>query len=58
MICPRIHKWVSKNNHSRVQFQQSSFDLRPKMCRPSANTEKFPPRARKTSGTQGTFYYY
>ena len=29
------------------------FGLRPKMCRPSANTEKFPPHARKTSGTQG-----
>ena len=27
------------------------FGLRPKMCRPSANTEK---HARKTSGTQGS----
>ena len=27
MKYPRIHEWVSKNNHSRVQFQQSSFDI-------------------------------
>ena len=26
--------------------------LRPKMCGPLANTKKFPPQARKTSGTQ------
>ena len=24
IIYPRIQEWVSKNNHSRVQFQQSS----------------------------------
>ena len=27
MMYPRIHEWVSKHNHSRVQFQQSSCDI-------------------------------
>ena len=33
------------------------FGLRPKMCRPSAKHRKFPPHARKTSGTQGKQKY-
>ena len=34
-------------------FSSAVSGFRPKMCRPSAKHRKFPPHARKTSGTQG-----
>ena len=38
---------------TRAKSFSRGFGLRPKMCRPSAKHRKFPPHARKTSGTQG-----
>ena len=35
-------------------FTACGLGLRPKICRPYGQNQKFPPHARKTSGTQGT----
>lgn len=43
----RVHTHVSEPLVSTWKSGTEGFGLRPKMCRPSANTENFPPHARK-----------